>query len=341
MFNKLLLQWHQQFNTRTLPWKGIKDPYRIWLSEIILQQTRAEQGLPYYEKFIAKYPSIIDLAQASEQEVFQLWQGLGYYSRCRNLIHTAKVIAQQYHGVFPNTYEQIQQLKGVGPYTAAAIASFAFKLPYAVVDGNVVRILSRVFTIKDSFQTSKGKQLFYQKAQALIAVKKPDLYNQAIMDLGATICKPVNPVCDICPVQTICKAYLQNKISKFPTKKEKIILKQRHLHFFLPENQLDLFITKRLDKDIWHSLYTPLMVEMESENLRLQQIPFLKKMPIFITQNQQVLTHQKIRGYFYYFKSNDLKIKALNNTQQIQKSQINQFGFPRIIISFFEKYHYL
>src|ERR1700749_1524911 len=194
-FTTLLLKWHNGKNSRVMPWKGEKNPYKIWLSEVILQQTRVEQGWSYYEKFVETFPTIHDLATAPEQKVFKLWEGLGYYSRCKNLIATAKRIDTEYKGVFPSTYEELLQLKGIGPYTAAAISSFAFGLPHAVVDGNVNRVLARDFGIETPFDTTEGKKIFSILAQELLDKKNSSAYNQAIMDLGATVCTPRNPLC--------------------------------------------------------------------------------------------------------------------------------------------------
>src|SRR5580698_9523423 len=197
-FAKKLLKWHKKENTRSMPWKGEKDPYKIWLSEVILQQTRVEQGWAYYERFLEAFPTIGDLASAPEKKVFKLWEGLGYYTRCRNLMITARRISSQYNGRFPSSYEGIVSLKGVGPYTAAAIASFAFNLPYAVVDGNVERVLARYFGEETPVDTSQGKKFYTGLAASLLDEKQAGRYNQAIMDFGAVICKPQNPLCTQC-----------------------------------------------------------------------------------------------------------------------------------------------
>src|SRR5579859_4925347 len=206
-FTKTLLGWNSSGNFREMPWKGEKDPYKVWLSEVILQQTRVQQGWAYYEKFINAFPTIHDLAVAPEQQIFKLWEGLGYYSRCRNLIATAKKIDAEYNGRFPSSYEEILALKGIGPYTAAAIASFAFGLPHAVVDGNVTRVLSRYFGNSTPIDTVAGKKLYTELADVLLDKGQPDSYNQAIMDFGATICLPRNPLCADCVQQAGCQAW--------------------------------------------------------------------------------------------------------------------------------------
>src|SRR5450432_3260301 len=194
-FTKKLLKWNLGSNTRTMPWKGEKDPYKIWLSEIILQQTRVEQGLGYYQKFIKAFPTVQQLAKAPQEKVFKLWEGLGYYTRCKNLIASALFISKDRKGKFPTDYESILGLKGVGPYTAAAIASFAYNLPHAVIDGNVFRVLSRYFGISTPIDSPDGKKLYALLANELLDKQEPGLYNQAIMDLGAVICKPQQPLC--------------------------------------------------------------------------------------------------------------------------------------------------
>src|SRR4030095_7742264 len=208
-FTKKLLGWNRKHNKRSMPWKGESDPYRIWLSEIILQQTRVGQGMDYYQKFISGFPTIQDLANAPEKEVFKYWEGLGYYNRCRNLIAAAKKIALEKKGLFPSSYDQLLQLPGIGPYTAAAIASFAFGLPYAVVDGNVERVLARYFGISTPVGSVSGKKLYSALAAELIDRKEPAAFNQAIMDFGATVCKPQNPLCKTCVLAKNCQSYQQ------------------------------------------------------------------------------------------------------------------------------------
>jgi A/G-specific adenine glycosylase len=205
-FTRLLLRWNRQKNKREMPWKGEKDPYKIWLSEIILQQTRVEQGIEYYHRFIQKYPDIRQLAKANDKRIFKLWEGLGYYSRCRNLISTARLISQDLDGRFPTTFDDIRQLRGVGPYTAAAISSFAFNLPHAVIDGNVSRVLARVFGIKKPVDSTEGKKIIVSLAGELLDKNEPGVYNQAIMDFGAVICKPLAPLCSNCIFKKICLA---------------------------------------------------------------------------------------------------------------------------------------
>ncbi len=225
------MQWHNRFNNRQMPWKGEKDPYKIWLSEIILQQTRVEQGLAYFEKFISTFPSIHDLAAAPDEKVYKLWEGLGYYSRCANLLITAREIIKTRNGAFPKTFDEVIALKGVGNYTASAIMSFAYNKPYAVVDGNVFRVLSRFFGIKKPIDSTEGKKYFAELSARLIHKKKPALYNQAIMDFGAVICKPALPLCDQCILNTHCIAYQSHIVSLLPVKEKKIKQQKRFFNY--------------------------------------------------------------------------------------------------------------
>jgi len=335
------MKWNKKFNVRKLPWKGIKDPYRIWLSEIILQQTRVEQGEKYYYAFINNYPNIIDLAEANDEQVFKLWQGLGYYNRCRNMLATARIIAKNYDGIFPSNYPEILALKGIGEYTAAAISSFAFNLPYAVVDGNVVRLLSRIFMLDINFHSAKGKKEIQDFAQSLLDKNNAGEYNQAIMDLGATICKPQNPLCTICPFISNCKAHANETISSYPIKKIKKPLRERHFHFIILTNSNTFYIQKRFENDIWKDLYTFYCIE--NETLKPSDLPtFLEQaqLPAPIKLSQ-VLTHQKIHGYFYQIPINStVPVKKLGLIK-VKKSDLHLYAFPKIIASFFEKFNYL
>ena len=260
-FAKLLLQWNNNHNNRHMPWKGEKNPYLIWLSEIILQQTRVEQGLPYFLSFKQKYPSVKHLAEADEDEVMKLWQGLGYYSRARNLHETAKNIHVNLQGKFPGSFEGLIELKGVGDYTASAISSFAFGEKKAVVDGNVIRVLARVFGIDTAFDTTEGKKKFAVLAQELIDDEEPGTYNQAIMDFGAVLCTPQNPLCDTCPFQKKCMAYQQNRIDDLPVRKKKVKIQERYFNYLAIKNNSEIFISKRTGNDIWKNLYELPMFE--------------------------------------------------------------------------------
>lgn len=262
-FNKTLLHWYSA-NKRDLPWRKTKDPYKIWLSEIIMQQTQIAQGQPYYEAFIEQYPTIFDLAKADESAVLKLWQGLGYYSRARNLHFTAKYVSQEYNGVFPNTYKALLKLKGVGDYTASAIASFCYNEPSAVVDGNVYRVLSRYFGIDTPINSSQGNKEFKALASSLIDKEHPAEYNQAIMEFGALQCKPKNPLCDSCPLNTSCVALQKNMVDQLPIKinKTKVAVKYFNFLVVLSADEKTIF-EKREEKGIWQNLYQFPLIETE------------------------------------------------------------------------------
>ena len=304
-FSKRLLEWHHQYNTRTLPWKGVKDPYKIWLSEVILQQTRAMQGLPYYLNFIEKWPNVNALAAADDEDVFRVWQGLGYYSRCKNMLATARIIANEYGGVFPDRYIDIIALKGVGAYTAAAIASFAFGLPHAVVDGNVYRVLSRYLGISDSIDTTHGKKLFTSVADKMLYEEDSAAYNQAIMDLGATVCTPAKPTCNSCPLQTGCYAYRNDVINDLPVRTKKIVVKNRYFGYVVLECNDEIWLRKREAGDIWENLFEPYLLEhtepISTDWIKnaLTQTEYKESTIEYIGSEKQRLTHQLIHFYFF------------------------------------------
>jgi len=341
-FAKKLLTWNQSENDREMPWKGEKDPYKIWLSEIILQQTRVEQGLVYYNRFITQFPTVQKLAKAPETTVFKLWEGLGYYTRCKNLIATAKHIARDLKGKFPDKYEDILALKGIGPYTAAAIGSFAFNLPHAVVDGNVFRVLSRVFGIVTPIDTTDGKKQFTHLANELLDKKQPGIYNQALMDLGATICKPQQPLCNNCPLKINCNAYSKGTIDLLPIKEKSITKKTRWLYYFIIEHNNSILVRKRGAKDIWENLYEFVLIEND-KILPLENIKALKeikkifgKTPFEIIQiskpYKQLLTHQTIHGQFIKIKiANPLSIIGY---ESVTHKKMSTLPFPKFITGY-------
>jgi len=255
-----IIPWYLA-NKRDLPWRNTQDPYKIWISEIILQQTRVEQGISYYHKLTTAFPTIKHLAQADEEIVLKNWQGLGYYSRARNLHFAAKQIVNDFNNKFPNNYNDIISLKGVGEYTAAAIASFAFQLPYAVLDGNVFRLLSRLMGIDTPINSTKAKKEFSELAQSLMNTKHPDLYNQAIMEFGSQVCKPKKPKCNECPLQSSCFAFSKNKIQLLPVKPKKNKQKVMYFNYFYFRYQDKTFIQKRSENDIWKNLYQFPLIE--------------------------------------------------------------------------------
>lgn len=286
--------WYFQ-NKRELPWRDIKDPYRIWISEIILQQTRVVQGYDYYLRFIDRFPSVEDLAKADEDEVLKLWQGLGYYSRARNLYSAAKSIVER--GEFPTNYKEIRMLKGVGDYTAAAIASFAYNLPYAVVDGNVYRVLARYWGITAPIDTTKGKKLFASLAQDLLDKKNPAQYNQALMDFGALQCVPNSPNCNECPLQENCVAFLETSVSSLPVKSKKTAIRTRFLVYLYIRCGNRILLHRRERGDIWQGLYEPLLIEFSEPAdlpLIIQKVNLPKESAfrLAVKGMKHVLTHQ-------------------------------------------------
>lgn len=329
-----------------MPWKGEKDPYKIWLSEIILQQTRVEQGLNYYNKFIKTFPDVHKLANAPDDKVFKLWEGLGYYTRCRNLIVTARYISKEYNGKFPDRFDEIKALRGVGPYTAAAILSFAFNLPHAVVDGNVFRVLARVFGISKPTDSTGGKKLFIALADELLDKKQPGQYNQAIMDFGAVICKPRSPGCAGCIFKRNCYAFLNNRVKELPTKEKKISIRKRWFYYLVLEYKDEIAIRRRTEKDIWQDLFEIPLVEstkeLDKKNI-LQQAEkkkwLLKKdyellslSPLF----KQQLSHQLITGQFLKLKLKQ-KPGLKNDWMWVAKSKTGKYAFPQFINQYLRK----
>ncbi|WP_313999810.1 A/G-specific adenine glycosylase [Xanthocytophaga flava] len=308
-FASRLIEWYE-YHKRDLPWRHTNDPYQIWLSEIILQQTRVKQGLPYYENFVKSFPTIFDLAAAPEQEVLRLWQGLGYYSRARNMQETAKVIVNQHNGSFPNSYINLVKLKGIGPYTAAAIASFAFKESVAVLDGNVFRVLARLYGLETDIATTKAKTIFSTLANQLISSDSPDLYNQAIMEFGAIQCTPSSPDCLLCPFQQECEAFLTGRQNILPIKSKKTVIKNRFFHYIVFHIHDRIAMRLRAGKDIWQGLYDFWLSENDSiidtEDLLKQHNLDLSDTVYTVKEPQKVythlLSHQHIEARFWHIQ---------------------------------------
>lgn len=335
-----LLYWHAH-HPRTLPWSDEKrNAYQIWLSEIIMQQTRLEQGAGYYRRFIAAYPDVTSLAEAKLDEVMRLWQGLGYYTRARNLHKTATIISREYHGCFPSDYNTLLTLPGIGSYSAAAISSFAFGKRHAVVDGNVKRLISRYYGIMTPIDDANTQKEIQQHADAWIKDTDPAEFNQAIMNFGAIICRPA-PLCHQCPLASSCKAFQQDLIDVIPVRKQKAKNKTRHLHFLLITYRRKMLFIQRTEKDIWQGLYTPVCVESNSDrspsvvSMRraVQEwtghIDF-KKNHSGKTQ-KQLLTHQIIYGRFHYIELNAPPSKKIKNGQWLTLSQAEKMPKPRMI----------
>lgn len=339
-FQRSLMAWYKP-SDRPLPWKLIQNPYHIWLSEIILQQTRVEQGMNYYLRFVEAYPRIQDLAAAPDDEVMKLWEGLGYYSRARNLLAAARYVANELNGIFPESYEGILAMKGVGPYTAAAIASFAYNLPHAVVDGNVFRVLARFFGISTPQDSTTGKKQFSQLADSLLDQEVPGLYNQAIMDFGATVCLPRNPKCQQCPMIDQCVAFHEKRIAELPVKSKKIVKTTRFFHYLILNHQGQVYIQKREGKDIWQDLYQFPLLETESLEMEwpdLYQIIQENWMGLQLSTPragtqvlQQILTHQIVNVRFWELELSVIESNLPENWIQIRREELGLYAFPRVI----------
>ncbi|NOT75359.1 MAG: A/G-specific adenine glycosylase [Cyclobacteriaceae bacterium] len=297
-FSKKIVQWYHESH-RDLPWRNTQDAYKIWLSEIILQQTRVAQGLPYYQKFIQQYPDVRSLARAKEQDVLRLWQGLGYYTRARNLHKCAQEVVTKFGGKFPQTFEELKQLSGIGDYTAAAIASFAFHQPVAVVDGNVYRVLSRVFGIEKDVATPEGRKFFFKKANELISTTDPATHNQAVMEFGAMHCLPQNPKCEDCVFSKACVANLNALQSVLPVKSKKLKIRKRYMHYFIIRHGGKTLMKMREEKDIWKGLYDFHLIEKKRthkiENLLEENDPLSNYHPATDRKPvKHILSHQHL-----------------------------------------------
>ncbi len=343
-FHKKLLDWYKE-NRRPFPWRENTKPYNVWLSEIILQQTRAAQGLPYYESFISNFPTVEQLAAAKEDHVMKLWQGLGYYSRARNLHATAKTITHQYHGRFPNDFNQIKSLKGIGDYTASAIASICFGQEQAVVDGNVYRVLSRIFGMDQPIDASGAHKIFKEKAQNLIKGAAPGDFNQAMMEFGALQCVPKNPNCQDCIFKNQCIAFQQAKVGLLPVKANKVKVKNRYLHFFvLIDESKNTLLQKREGNGIWQNLYQFPLIETFAKQKHYQQgqlksllaehqitsdfvIDKWNDEPIF-----HKLTHQHLEINFWIVKLSE------STNLDTQSSRIQDYPMPKVLQNFRDKF---
>ena len=315
-FTVAILEWFRE-NGRVLPWRETRDPYAIWLSEIILQQTRIEQGKPYWERFMKRWPTVEALAQASEDEVLREWQGLGYYSRARNLHEAAKQIVEM--GGFPKTVEGIKRLKGVGDYTAAAIGSIAFNLPAAVVDGNVYRVLARHYGIETPINTTEGKKEFTALANSLLPANEASAFNQAMMDFGAIQCTPVNPQCTVCPLQETCVALHEGKTASLPVKRKTLKVQERHLVYIYVRHQGKTAIHRRAAGDIWQGLYEPWLTEAVPSGA------------ILLRQGvKHVLTHRILYADFYLWEPTE-QPQLPDDYFWIPEADIDQYGVPRLI----------
>ncbi len=345
IFHNILRTWYLK-HKRDLPWREQVSPYYIWLSEIILQQTRVDQGLPYYFKFISKYPTIFDLADASEEEVLKLWQGLGYYSRARNLHATARIIASERNGQFPETYAELKKLKGIGDYTASAIASICFNEPTAVVDGNVYRVLSRIFGISTLVNSTAGAKEFKALAQHLIDSDDPGTFNQAIMEFGARHCLPQNPDCPNCVFATNCEALRTGAVGKLPVKLSKKPVRKRFFNYIvmLSEAHNSTWLRQRNGKGIWQHLYEFPLVETDKEVSAAELLEhegyksLCKKLSVegLTLYNEEAivhkLSHQHINTRFWIARTSDTDEKA------VRYSEITNYPVPVLIENFISEF---
>ena len=350
-FAPTLERWYDR-HRRDLPWRHTTDPYRIWLSEIILQQTRVAQGLPYYLRFVDAYPTLPDLAQAEEQALLRLWQGLGYYSRARNLHQTAKYIHSELNGLFPNSYRALLTLKGIGAYTAAAIASFAYGERVPVVDGNVYRVLARVFGIDEDIMSTGAKKTFSALATQLMAhAVDPATYNQAIMEFGAIQCTPVSPDCLICPVQQPCVAYQTGRQRELPVKKKKAAVRDRFFHYLVfctrQDGELVVAMHERVGRDIWQNLHEFYLVEADEPRTDLRDLDIPEPLNELVgqcvfatppTAGTQLLSHQRIRALFYRINLPEgPENKPPEGFRWYTRQQISQLPKPVLVSDYFEK----
>ena len=342
-FARLLIEWYHE-HKRDLPWRNTNDPYLIWISEIILQQTRVAQGYAYYQRFIERFPNLESLAAAEENEVLKYWQGLGYYSRARNL-HQAAISV---NGVFPVKYEDILKLKGVGTYTAAAICSFAYNQPHAVVDGNVYRVLSRFFGINEPIDSGKGKKIFASLAHDLLDKIQPALYNQAIMDFGALQCTPLSPDCTVCPFKNRCFAFNHNMVSSLPIKQNKTKTSERFFYYLLIRDNGNIYLNKRTKNDIWKNLYELPLIE---SNTALAVDDFIRKQEFasifkedsvvnvrLLNKTKHVLSHRIIYADFYELEAQDIKMDFLSKYTRLNMADLELYPVSRLMHNFFENF---
>jgi A/G-specific adenine glycosylase len=342
-FNKIIIKWYNE-NRRELPWRETKNPYYIWISEVILQQTRVAQGLEYYNRFISTFPTIKDLANADIDKVMKIWQGLGYYTRARNLHSSAKQILTDYNGKMPSTYSELLKIKGLGPYSAGAIASFAYGEAVPAIDGNVYRVLSRVFGLFSSSETASGKKEFYNLTLELMDKENPDTFNQALLDFGALQCVPRSPNCADCPFQDICYAYRNNLTNQLPVKGKKLKTRDRYLNYIIIKHKVYTFIKRREVGDIWTSLYEFPLIETDSsadiKTLLMNSAwkeHFAKEEVIVLYESQvikHILSHQTLYTKFYIVEVSKPTYYITTNYLKVKVDDIQDYSTPRVIDNF-------
>ena len=344
--SEILLKWYY-LNKRNLPWRRTRDPYLIWVSEIILQQTRVNQGLTYYLMFIKEFPEVRSLAEANPEKVMKLWQGLGYYNRAINMMSAAKMVMEQFKGSFPNQYADLILLKGIGKYTAAAIASISTDEPVAAIDGNVIRVLSRLYGI-DYIDTKKFNSAIQSLAEKSLCTEDPGEYNQALMEFGALQCAPVNPKCESCIFKKSCFAFQNNSIDSLPPKKVQPNKRVRYFHYLLLTSKEKIFVQKRDKNDIWPNLYQFPMIETKNKSTKKFIYDEFNKLldglyiDTSITKTTEsfrhLLSHQIIEGRFYNLKLNPDKNAFDSKYDEIEWKELNKYAFPKPLLSFLEKF---
>lgn len=340
-FSRALLPWYRE-NQRPLPWRRSADPYRIWLSEVILQQTRVDQGLAYWHRFVERYPTVAGLAQAPEDEVLRLWQGLGYYSRARNLRTAAQQVLNEHGGRFPADHAALLRLKGVGDYTASAISSICFGIAEPVVDGNVFRVLARVFGIATPMDSTEGRKRFRALASELIDRQQPGDHNQAVMELGATVCTPKNPRCGDCPVARKCVAMKERRIAELPVKAKRIVARERHFNYLRVETKDGVLLQKRTGQDIWQGLWELPLIEMDKPlTKRAFKVAIKKQLGADWTviahegPVKHVLSHQVIHAVFWEVLP-PKGFKPPQDWKRVPVEQLDSHALPRLLERYVE-----
>lgn len=342
LFSQEIIQWYHK-NKRELPWRDTTDPYIIWLSEIILQQTRVEQGLPYFHRFVTTYPTVRDFAMAAEGDILRLWQGLGYYSRARNMHKAAQMVMREHDGNFPTDYNSLLKLQGIGEYTAAAIASFSSNQPKAVLDGNVFRVLARYFGVEEAINTTKGKKRFSDLANEMLDQANASVYNQAIMEFGALQCKPQSPNCATCPINTGCYALKENKVNLLPVKLKGKASRDRYFYYFIIRDEDRIAMQKRGAKDIWENMYEfPLIEQPTAINLyQLMETTDFEQLfgsacelELISTPKKHVLSHQNIYASFIEIKNFDQLAKKKRVWNYVFIKDLDTLAKPKLIFTF-------
>jgi A/G-specific adenine glycosylase len=338
-----LIAWYAP-HKRDLPWRKTKDPYAIWVSEVILQQTRVAQGLDYYYRFLNSFPTVQSLAAAPLDDVMKTWQGLGYYTRARNMHAAAQQVVNDFGGKFPRTYEGLRSLRGVGDYTASAVGAFAFNIPRPAVDGNVYRIWSRIFGVFTPIDTLAGQKELYQIALDQLDKKRPDIFNQAIMDFGGTLCMPKNPLCGECPVNDICYALRNHAVAQLPAKSKKVKVTDRYFSYLMIRHKGDTFIHQRGEKDIWHSLYEFPLIETDKKVslAALQRTAEWKEMfgdvkPTLLHASpvvKHVLSHQRLYSQFFILELKAIPYSLISTFKKIKVEDVGDYSTPRLIDSY-------